>query len=113
MIKKGVLLVKKILLGVSSVIMTALIIATVIYYPNSNEIIHAPLDRLNHVQDNEEPQNEPEQPQSERLQPVNADETITYTLQKNSWKFTYNIRNVWINVSSLKNTVSYRRYDRD
>src|SRR5690625_6800307 len=81
MIKKGVLLVKKILLGVSSVIMTALIIATVIYYPNSNEIIHPPLDRLNHVQDNQEPQNEPEQPQSEQLQPVNTDDTITYTLR--------------------------------
>jgi len=111
MIKKGVLLVEKILLGVSSVIMTALIIATVIYYPNSNEIIHPPLDRLNHVQDNQEPQNEPEQPQSEQLQPVNTDDTITYTLQNNELNITYNKGNEWIKVPVEKDQLFEGEYN--
>src|SRR5699024_6154167 len=66
----GVLLVKKSILGVSSIIMIALISATVIYYPNSNEIIHPQLGQLHNAQDNQESKNQSQQPQSEQLQPI-------------------------------------------
>ena len=102
---------KKSILGVSSIIMIALIIATVIYYPNSNEIIHPQLDQLHNAQDNQESQNEPEQPQSEQLQPINIDDTITYTLQNNELNITYNKGNDWIKVPIEKDQLFEGEYN--
>lgn len=89
---------KSFILSVSSVIIIALIIATVIYERNSNEVTHPQLGQLNNVRDNQESQNEPEQPQSEQLQPININDTITYTLQNNELNITYNKGKDWIRV---------------
>src|SRR5699024_56472 len=100
---RGVLLAEKMILGVSSILMIALIIATIIYYPNSNEIIHPQLGQLHNAQDNQKSKNEPEQPQPEQLQPINMDDAITYTLQNNELNITYNKGHEWMKVPVEKN----------
>src|SRR5699024_4405504 len=107
----GVLLVKKSILGVSSIIMIALIIATVIYYPNSNEIIHPQLGQLHNAQDNQESKNQSQQPQSEQLQPINTDDAITYTLQNNELNITYNKGNEWMKVPVETNQLFEGEYN--
>lgn len=101
----------KIILGVSSVVMVALIIVTVSYSPHSNEMIHPKLDQSNHVQDSYETQNEPEQSQPEHLQPINIDDTITYTLQNNALNITYNKGNEWITVPVEKDQLFEGEYN--
>jgi len=107
----GVLLVKKSILGVSSIIMIALISATVIYYPNSNEIIHPQLGQLHNAQDNQESKNQSQQPQSEQLQPIDTDDAITYTLQNNELNITYNKGNEWMKVPVEKNQLFEGEYN--
>lgn len=91
--------------------MIALIIATVIYSQNSNEIIKPQLGQLNNLQDNQDSQNEAEQPQSEQLQPVNIDDTITYTLQNDELNITNNKGNDWIKVPVEKDQLFDGEYN--
>nr|WP_245251800.1 sialidase family protein [Virgibacillus litoralis] len=90
--------------------MIALIIATVIYYKDSNEITNPQLGQLNNLQDNQDSQNEAEQPQSEQLQPV-INDTITYTLQKDKLNITYDKGNDWIEVPVEKDQLFDGEYN--
>lgn len=99
---------KKIILVLAGSIMFTLIIATVFYYQNSKEIT-----QLNNLRGTQAPQSEIKQPHSEQLQPIDIDETITYSLQNDKVNITFNKGSDWIEVPVEKDQLFEGEYNGD
>lgn len=100
---------KKMILSLSSFIMIVLMTATVIYYQDSKEMVHPILDQQFNIQNNQEMQNE--QPSPEQLQPIDLEESITYTLQNDELNITFNQGNDWIRVPVEKDQLFGGEYN--
>ncbi|ASK64086.1 oxidoreductase [Virgibacillus phasianinus] len=102
---------KKFILSAAGAILIGLIIVTVIYHQNVNEVTYPQLGQLNKGQDNQNSQNNLEQPRSEQLQPINRNDTITYTLQNNELNITFNKGKDWIKVPVEKDLLFEGEYN--
>lgn len=102
---------KPFILSGSILILAGLIAATVIFHQNSREITYPQLGQAGNVQDNQVSDSEPEGPQTEQLQPVNRNEAITYTLQNNELKISFNNGNDWISVPVEKDELFGGEYN--
>ncbi|MGM8363932.1 WD40/YVTN/BNR-like repeat-containing protein [Virgibacillus sp. W0181] len=89
---------KNVILGLSSIMMVALIIGTY-FYQNQNSIVIPELNEQTESADNTKSPNaaEQSQSQSEPLQPVN-NENISYTLQNDELNITYDEGSDWVKV---------------
>ncbi|WP_440895725.1 WD40/YVTN/BNR-like repeat-containing protein [Amphibacillus sp. Q70] len=100
---------KKRVLSLTIFIMIVLMIATVIHYQSSREIARPMWEQQFDIQNNQEI--EQEQPSSEQLQPIDLDESITYTLQNDELNITFNQGNDWIQVPVEKDQLFGGEYN--
>lgn len=99
---------KSFILVLSIVMIVGLIIGTY-FYQNQDQIALPQLNPPNEMQEKTKSPNEPEQPQSELLRPVNND-TISYTLQNNELNVTYNKGKDWVKVPIEKDLLFNGEY---
>jgi photosystem II stability/assembly factor-like uncharacterized protein len=86
---------KKVILGISSLILVVLLITSIRYYQHSNSITQPQPPQLHQMHRVDQAPNEPEQPQT--LQPITND-AISYTLQNEELNITFNQGADWVQV---------------
>lgn len=84
----------KFILGLTSLMLLVLIIATLTYYQEAKEITYPPYSQLNNEEDNVQEQEQKGNSEPE-LQPVNLEDIITYSLDNEELNISYDKGETW------------------
>ena len=94
----------KFILGLAGFMLFVLIIATVFYYKDTKELTYPPYSQINN-------EKQPEQTQTPDLQPVNVEDTITYSLDNDDLNISYNRGETWTKVPVEKELLFSGEYN--